>query len=822
MATSNLKTAMRNYQLINASASNPLDMTSSIVNNSFESGMSGWNNNGFKTQTNIYFPLKDRNTYAEKWVNRGQQVGSGSVSQTLTNLPNGKYIMSAAAGNIQQNGAESSENSGDPQTGAYLYAGFSRQPVTDIKVYDNIAFSVIDGAVTLGFAAENASGNWLTLDNFSLKYVGKNTAADLNAYLNAYIDEIRSFMEEAHVQSWVKEICNETIAEVQDDLNDQLTEEKAIQDKGNLDWAYEQLKISAKKFAKLSEAIEYATKVTEWYADEPAKIAPLLTAIETAKAQYADLSLTDEGFFLAISELEKVTKTVDKGFYTAEWSMGNVQDPNNKYYVGRTRQSKNWILFWEKEYGEDPETFTCGNYTLDIDEVLRRADKAFDFYTDVLKYIKRGSSKTDNLKMVIRLRYEPTEWEATGSGIDDKIGLLTLTPWATPSRNWQTLYHEVGHCFQYQVHCDNNNHNGWMYEPGNGKGCAFWEQCAQWQAYKIMPEEQFTNEWFSGYLANVHKHILHESPRYNNYFVQDYWTYLHGIEFMGRLWNESKYPEDAVEAYMRITGISVSEFYDEMYDCAARFATWDIPALEKYGKSKITSRPQPSMSKTEDSGWRINASVAPENTGHNIIRLNKPSEAKLVAATFRGLNNAEGYRVKNADQAEWRYGFVAELKDGQRIYGPMGKSDYNNPDGKIWLECPDNVNRLWFIVSGGSKKYWRQVWDDNDNNDEQWPYEVVFHNTNKSGTPDNIGVDGIFDIEEAPELPELVFDGKMLTIGSAEKNYTVVITDLTGYTVAKVNTTDVAQTVTLNSGVYIINTLNAEGQRVDTRKVLCK
>ena len=145
-----------------------------------------------------------------------------------------------------------------------------------------------------------------------------------------------------------------------------------------------------------------------------------------------------------------------------------------------------------------------------------------------------GQSKTDTYKMVIRLRYDPSAWEASGSGVDDLIGLLTLTPWAAPSRNWQTLYHEIGHCFQYQVHCDNGNQNGWMYAPGNGNGCAFWEQCAQWQAYKIMPADQFNNEWFDGYLQNVHKHILHESPRYNNYFIQDYWCYKHGMDFMGR------------------------------------------------------------------------------------------------------------------------------------------------------------------------------------------------------------------------------------------------------------------------------------------------
>lgn len=173
-----------------------------------------------------------------------------------------------------------------------------------------------------------------------------------------------------------------------------------------------------------------------------------------------------------------------------------------------------------------------------------------------------------------------------------------------------------------------------------------------------MPADQFNNEWFNGYLQNVHKHILHESPRYNNYFIQDYWCYKHGMDFMGRLWNQSRNPEDAVEAYMRLTGITDSEFNDEMYDCAARFATWDIPALEEYGAAKVDSRPLPAMLQVADNYWRISPSAAPENTGHNIIRLNLPKRVgSTVSVCFEGLNRQEGYRVKNATYAEWRYGF---------------------------------------------------------------------------------------------------------------------------------------------------------------------
>jgi len=45
--------------------------------------------------------------------------------------------------------------------------------------------------------------------------------------------------------------------------------------------------------------------------------------------------------------------------------------------------------------------FTCGNHTIDIDEVLRNAEIAFDFYTDSLKFIRRQMNKrSKNVKFL--------------------------------------------------------------------------------------------------------------------------------------------------------------------------------------------------------------------------------------------------------------------------------------------------------------------------------------------------------------------------------------------------------------------------------------
>ncbi len=819
-ATRNLTDATRNYIFGNASVEHPLDMTDRIVNPDFEDGTNGWQNSGFASQSNSSFTGKSGGYYMERWTSIGSKLPDVSLSQTLTDLPEGRYILRAATGHITQKTSGSNVNNGTAQTGALLYAAYSSTEAADHTKSQDLAFNVAGNTATIGFKTVNATGNWVCFDNCRLLYVGQLTDADYCAYLTSYIADVRANVCTLRGQGSARQVLVSALNAAEELVaSGSATRQALAAAKDDIDAARSTYLASAALYQKLADALVYARKVRSWWIDDTTRVAPLVEAIATAEATLENDALAASDITEAVATLDAVVKTVDKKIYTAQWSMGNINDKNNAWYMGRTRQSKNWILFWEKGYGEAPSTFSCGNYTVDVDQVLERAETAFKFYTDSLKYVIPGQSKTDTYKMVIRLRYEPTEWEASGSGVDDLIGLLTLTPWATPSRNWQTLYHEVGHCFQYQVHCDNNDRNGWMYEPAGGKGCAFWEQCAQWQAYKIMPDAQFNNEWFDGYMKNVHKHILHESPRYNNFFVQDYWCWRHGMDFMGRLWNQSRNPEDAVDAYMRINGLTVSEFYDEMYDCAARFATWDIPHLEQYGKSKITARPQPTMKRNTNGGWQIDASVAPENTGHNIIRLNTPRAAKTVAVQLTGMSGADGYRSKNPTAAEWRYGFVAYLKDGSRVYSPMGKATYEEPVSQLSFDCPDNVDRLFLVVSGGSSFYWTQKWDDNDANDEQWPYEVLFGSTNKYGTADMPALAAVESVQTDANAPSMWADGGVLHIGPGADGLTVTLTTVSGTAVGLYAPgTDVA----LAPGFYIATVATADGRNVATRKIVVK
>lgn len=785
------------------------DVTGKITNPSFENGFAGWTNAGLATQTNQYFPGKEGTTYAEKWTDRGKKVGDASVSQKLSGLSDGKYRLTAAAGNIQQKAGQSAENLGDPQTGVNLYAGSYATPVSDVNDY-TVDFTIVGGEVEIGLDVHNCTGNWVTLDNFRLYYLGENTPAENLAFINHLADDFKAKYLSLHIQKKVADAASSALTKILSDLGSAPDASATIAAKNKIEALIPDVEASAALYDALGTSIEYARKMVSWYEDDSAKTGRLNTALGSAVTAWDNLELEADAITSAKNDLDTVIKAEDKKYHTPSY-MGDVTKPDNAYYIGRTRQSKNWILFWEKGFGENPKTFACGNYTVNVDQVLERAEKAFAFYIDNLKFTKRGESKTDEYKMVIRLRYAETDWEATGSGVDNLIGLLTLTPWAATADEI-TTFHEVGHCFQYQVHCDDAGAQGFMYEPGGGTGCAFWEQCAQWMAFKLAPAKQFPNGNFSDYLGKCHKHILHESYRYASHFVHDYWAYRHGIDIISRIWHSCKSPEDAVSTYKRITGITDSEFNDEMYDCAARFATWDIPALKDYGKTYIASRQLPAMTNI-DNYWRINPEVCPENTGYNVIRLVLPEAGTKMIADFEGLNNQDGYRAIRSKYAEWRYGFVAHLKDGTRVYSDMFSANYENPKSTGEFVCPENVSKLYFVVSAGTSKYWNQAWDDNDANDEQWPYQVRFGNTNRYGSK-ILAVEDTFagDIH----LPAVNIESGRIHVEDNGSGIRAGIYDLQG---RKAGICNPGESITFASGIYIIRLVTTEGKAVSTSKL---
>jgi hypothetical protein len=251
------------------------------------------------------------------------------------------------------------------------------------------------------------------------------------------------------------------------------------------------------------------------------------------------------------------------------------------------------------------------------------------------------------------------------------------------------------------------------------------------------------------YADNHFRHVCHEWQRYASYFIHYYWADKHGKDIIGKIWRQAQQPEDPIQAYMRITGINESQFNDEIYDAATKFVTWDLAALRQNGENYI-GRQTFKSTRLEDGSYQVAYDRCPGTTGYNVIRLNVPDAGTVVSTNFTGMVNADGFNtVADPGRAGWRYGYVALLNNGTRVYGEMNSGTTNT----VSFTVPASCSKLWFVVTGAPNTYAPHPWDEDESNDDQWPYKVKFTNTQVYG-------DIVFDGTETPADATLTFDVK--------------------------------------------------------------
>jgi hypothetical protein len=242
-----------------------------------------------------------------------------------------------------------------------------------------------------------------------------------------------------------------------------------------------------------------------------------------------------------------------------------------------------------------------------------------------------------------------------------------------------------------------------------------------WQVY---PEWMtFENYHLVDFMRQTHLAFLHHENMYHSCYPLEYWSNKHGLEFMARLWREAQREEDPVLAYQRITGISQQQFNDEIFDACRRFVTWDMPRIEKVA-ARYANRHETKIIAGDDGWFRIAPEKCPQNYGYNAIQLEVPSPGTSVKLEFEGLVGAEGYRSIQPEKAGWRYGLLASLEDGSRIYGET----YSETKGAGNFSVPEETKHLWLVVMGAPSEHWirqggrRRRGGGEGPADEQWPY----------------------------------------------------------------------------------------------------
>lgn len=438
-----------------------------------------------------------------------------------------------------------------------------------------------------------------------------------------------------------------------------------------------------------------------------------------------------------------------------------------KFSFARYKQSEHFFVFWEPGFGDDPNAATVpGALRVDIDDLLEKAEHFFDTNVNKLGLATLGEGKSylDEYKMQIYLLYQD-EWLATGSGYDNVIGALWVNP-STCQPVGSTIAHEIGHSFQYQVYCDkvlqgaaDDMRHGFRYgfDTDGVTGCAYWEQCAQWQAMVDYPEEMFGYH-VPNWTANCHRIFYHEYMRYASYWLQHDWVARHGVEAYGRIWRESAFPEDPIEAYTRIYNNSdMQKTYDELYDYAAHMVYYDLPGVKEYATPAVKGNYSTALYRVDNNKYQVAYSSTPGTAGFNVIRLMTSAGKKVsvkvdALATGSALAPKDPGSVVNADggivgatknynsqsntTSNFRYGFVA-IVDGNPVYSAMSKG----AEGTASYDVPANASELYFVILGAPDTYNRVPWDENEKNDEQWPYTITVSETD------------VYDYTE-PSLPE--------------------------------------------------------------------
>ena len=149
------------------------------------------------------------------------------------------------------------------------------------------------------------------------------------------------------------------------------------------------------------------------------------------------------------------TMMAQSSFVPKSWSKST--DENGTVYrqsdgltlYKHAKSSDHFDVYYGTGYGKTPPDQLASSNALyvNVTDLLYKAESFYDLYINKLKFADLSiKSKLNQYKMIICLLHD-TGWTATGSGYDNTIGALWVTP-STCHPVGQTIAHEIGHSFQ--------------------------------------------------------------------------------------------------------------------------------------------------------------------------------------------------------------------------------------------------------------------------------------------------------------------------------------------------------------------------------------
>ena len=176
---------------------------------------------------------------------------------------------------------------------------------------------------------------------------------------------------------------------------------------------------------------------------------------------------------------------------------------------------------------------------------------------------------------------------------------------------------------------------------------------------------------------------------------------------------------------------------------------YDLDGVREYATAEAKGDYATDLYRIEGTTYQVGYKSTPGTTGFNVIRLTEAAgttvkanvkalapgsalAAKDAGSVLNGdggvVNVTRNYNTQSNTTTNFRFGYVA-IVDGKPVYSPMTKG----ANGTASYIVPAGAKELYFVIMGAPDTYNRVAWDDNELNDEQWPYTVTFEGADVYG-----------------------------------------------------------------------------------------
>ena len=374
----------------------------------------------------------------------------------------------------------------------------------------------------------------------------------------------------------------------------------------------------------------------------------------------------------------------------------NLKADTSKWSLNRSIETDDLIFMWERGFGNDvsnPPQLKGHDMSFNLLNLRDRIQTFYHFFRDTLGFVTpHYQSKADHYKMMVMVNYS-LDGTAYGGTYDNFIGALWVAPNRIQDTKMNCMAHELGHSFQAQIMADS------IGQCWGGTG--FFEMASQWMLWQVNPD-WITDEnyHFEAFKTLTHKAFLHMDNIYHSPYVLQWWSDLHGRQFIAELFRQGVIGEDPVMTYKRMNGLSQSAFCDEIFRGYQHLVNFDF--THAYKETRQYASTFNTELETCSDGW-LRPKSLPEGYGFNAIKLD--DRVNLNSPIFH--LHLRGNQL--------RYGFVGITTNGESIYSDVNATSFTSNGQPL--------KHLYLIIMGAPEHHADVMTHGNTPEYKQYPYE---------------------------------------------------------------------------------------------------